>query len=112
MPEIFNILISLISILISMAFFTILERKILSYIQLRKGPNKVSLMGILQPFSDALKLFNKTFTLPTMSNFTLILLAPLLTFFLSLIMWPLLPLSSFNIIDSSFNLLILFIISS
>ena len=49
----------LIPILVNVAFITLLERKILGYSQLRKGPNKVSIIGIAQPFNDAIKLFTK-----------------------------------------------------
>lgn len=51
-----------------MAFITLLERKILGYSQLRKGPNKVSIIGIAQPFNDAIKLFTKEIVYPKLSN--------------------------------------------
>ena len=59
---------SLLLILVSVAFFTLLERKVLAYIILRRGPNKPSLSGILVPFADALKLLSKPFILPTSAS--------------------------------------------
>ena len=58
----------IICILVNVAFITLLERKILGYSQIRKGPNKVSFIGLFQPFNDAIKLFSKEIVLPIISN--------------------------------------------
>nr|DBA43480.1 TPA_asm: ND1 [Bombus bohemicus] len=85
----FNYLFFLILILISVAFLTLFERKMLGYIQLRKGPNKLGILGILQPFSDGLKLLMKEFFLLNLNK--MYLLGPMMMFFLSFMMWLLYP---------------------
>jgi len=72
-------------LLISVAYFTIAERKIMGIIQRRKGPNVIGFLGLLQPLADGLKLFVKETILPSNSNIVLFLIAPMLTFVLSLI---------------------------
>lgn len=94
---IISLLLLLICILIAVAFLTLFERKVLGYIQIRKGPNKVGLIGILQPFRDAVKLFTKEQIRPFISNFNIYYLSPVANLFLALLLWFCLPFSSYNL---------------
>ena len=74
----------LIIILIRITFLTLLEQKVLRYIQIRKGPNKVGFIGIFQPFCDAIKLFFKEFTLPIYSNYLIYYFCPVFSLSITL----------------------------
>nr|AII02456.1 NADH dehydrogenase subunit 1 [Apatelopteryx phenax] len=101
----FGLIILILGILIGVAYMTLLERKLLGYIQIRKGPNKVGFIGVLQPFSDAIKLFTKEQTYPNFSNYFSYYFSPIISFILSMVIWMIIP-YFFNLI--SFNLGLLF----
>jgi len=84
-------LLLIIFLLVGVAFLTLLERKVLGYIQLRKGPNKVGIWGIPQPFRDAIKLFTKEQTYPIISNYLIYYFSPIFSLFLSLLIWIRMP---------------------
>nr|YP_009514028.1 NADH dehydrogenase subunit 1 [Proechimys quadruplicatus]ATB18432.1 NADH dehydrogenase subunit 1 [Proechimys quadruplicatus] len=86
-----NFILMIIPILLAMAFLTLLERKMLGYMQLRKGPNMVGPYGVLQPMADALKLFIKEPLHPSTSSMLLFTIAPSLALTLALSMWIPMP---------------------
>nr|YP_010533582.1 NADH dehydrogenase subunit 1 [Gomphonema parvulum]UXX44733.1 NADH dehydrogenase subunit 1 [Gomphonema parvulum] len=105
-----KILSIVVPLLISVAYFTIAERKIMGAIQRRRGPNVIGFIGLLQPLADGLKLFVKETTLPTNANTGIFLFAPSLAFILSLIGWSVIPLSE-GVVLSDLNLGIIYLLA-
>src|SRR5690242_6597140 len=108
-----EILVITVVLLLSVAYFTYWERKVLAWVQLRKGPNVVGPFGLLQPIADGLKLFMKETVIPTGANRVVFIAAPILTFVLSLIAWAVIPFD-FGLVlaDINVGILYLFAISS
>lgn len=108
-----KILCLLIPVLMSVAFMTLAERKIMGFMQRRKGPNVVGLFGILQPFADALKLFVKETVLPANADIKIFIFAPILTLLLSFIGWGVIPFGEDMIFtDINISILYIFAVSS
>nr|AYE89058.1 NADH dehydrogenase subunit 1 [Plestiodon sp. 1 CPV-2018]AYE89059.1 NADH dehydrogenase subunit 1 [Plestiodon sp. 1 CPV-2018] len=106
-----NPLLYIIPILVAVAFLTLLERKILGYMQLRKGPNIIGPYGLLQPVADGVKLFIKEPVRPSSSSPTLFIITPTLALFLALMIWTPLPMPM-TLADMNLGLLFMLALSS
>ena len=108
-----KILILIVPILISVAYFTLAERKILGAIQRRRGPNVIGVYGLLQPLADGFKLFVKESILPTTSDEVIFYISPIISFVISLMGWSIIPYGKYSTLSEiSLGVLYLFAVSS
>jgi NADH-quinone oxidoreductase subunit H len=106
-------LINFVIFLLCIALFTLIERKVMSSVQRRKGPNLTGLFGFLQPFADGLKLLLKEIIIPSNSNFLIFLFSPVITFFFTIFLFFMLPFNEgYILLESTFSILFLLAISS
>ena len=103
----------IVPLLIAVAYLTLAERRVIGLMQLRRGPNVVGPFGLFQPFADALKLLSKETILPSGASKVVFVIAPMLTFILSLIAWAVIPFGEGLVIaDVNVGILYLFAVSS
>jgi NADH-quinone oxidoreductase subunit H len=108
-----KVLLTIVVLLIFVAYVTYAERKVLALAQLRRGPNVVGPFGLLQPFADGLKLLSKETIIPAGANKVLFIMAPMLTFTLALVGWAVVPIDAgWVVANINVGILYLFAISS
>ncbi|MBP9752766.1 MAG: NADH-quinone oxidoreductase subunit NuoH [Proteobacteria bacterium] len=105
-----QILTLIVPLILGVAYLTFFERKVIGYMQLRVGPNMVGPFGLLQPIADGIKLIHKEFILPSATNKVLFILAPVLTFALSLTAWAVIPFSE-NFVIANINVGVLYLLT-
>lgn len=111
--SVFKSLSLLILLLITVAFFVLVERKVLGSVQRRKGPNVLGIFGLLQSFADAVKLVIKETIIPSNSNSLIFIFSPIFTFIISLLGWVVIPFGiSSVIVNFDLGILYFFAVSS
>ena len=112
LPIALKILLLVVPLLLSVAYLTLAERKIIGWMQLRRGPNRTGFLGLLQPIADALKLIFKEPIIPRGADKFLFLLAPIITFSLAMIGWAAIPIDNFVIANLNVGVMYVLAISS
>ena len=107
---ILKILVIVVPLLLAVAYLTWFERKIMASMQLRMGPNVVGPWGLLQPIADGIKMFVKETVIPTKANTFIFIMAPMVTFILSLIAWAVIPFGE-GLVLSNINVGILYLLA-
>ena len=111
--QVIKFLIIAVPVLVSVAYLTLAERKIIGYSQTRKGPNVVGIYGLLQPLADGVKLFSKEMLIPNHVSVFLYFFSPILALTLGLAVWGLMPLNSYSMAsDINLGILMIFALSS
>ncbi|RLU14644.1 nad1 (mitochondrion) [Ooceraea biroi] len=109
--NVLSVLMILVLVLVGVAYLTLLERKVLSYIQYRKGPNKVGVMGVFQPVSDAMKLLSKEILLVFKSNYFIYYFSPSMMLIMMMLLWLMVPWVT-NIYYMNYSMLFMFLLMS
>ncbi|MCK5556468.1 MAG: NADH-quinone oxidoreductase subunit H, partial [Alphaproteobacteria bacterium] len=108
-----KVLLIIVPLLVAMAYLTYAERKIMAAMHLRQGPMMVGVFGLLQPLADGLKLLGKETIIPNRANKVLFVMAPMLTFMLSLVVWSVVPFGEGLVLaDINVGILYLYAVSS
>ncbi len=111
-PILMKIIFLLVPLLLSVAYLTLMERKVIGWMQLRTGPSVVGFWGLLQPIADALKLLLKEPILPATADKILFIVAPILTFTFAMLGWAVIPIDNFLIADINVGVMYLLAVSS